>query len=795
MSPTGLPPTNSGHPCAHARAVSGRTGVLAGALALVLAMQSGPLAAQDGATGDADQVSEQEAFELPDPPSDADLPQPEPVIDEEEFEREVPVLQPGDDPALDAPLETIEEFERRMAGEDPAPSSGAGDPPPPGEGSLDDGEGIEAIGAAPISDPALAEPLVPLGSFELDRVTFQDDREPSGDPLEIPYRIEFAGLEQADGPAAGALRSRLLDLSALEAGDGDAANIAQLNARLAEDAELARRLLAAQGWYSASVRTRLIRPGRADEGEPFVARVEIDPGQRYRFEDIVVDAPPIDPPGLIEDALDLEIGAPIIADRVQAGEARVVVRLSQEGYPFASIGTRDILLDRATGGGVYTLPVDPGPLSAFGEITTSGDLAFDGQHIARIARFERGDPYDRRMLNDLRQALIATGLFDTVAVYPEETGEKAGETAGEGREYARIVVEQDAGAPRTIAGSAGFGTGRGFSVEGNWTHRNLFPPEGALGVRALAGTQEQALGVNFRRSNAGRRDRTFEITADALRSDFEAFEALTGRITALMRYDSTPIWQKRLTYAYGARLIVSSEEDFNSRSLLLRRRFFTIVGLTGQVGFDTTDSLLNPTEGFRLTALVEPEGSLQDEFTPYLRARIDGSAYYPVNESLVLAGRVRLGTIQGIDRFSLAPSRRFFAGGGGSVRGFGFQELGPRLLVRNPNFPDPGDIEPGTDPEDLPDPFVFRPIGGRGLFEAAAEVRYRFGDYGIAAFVDAGQVYEETLPQFDDIRFGVGIGGRYYTNFGPVRVDIAMPIDRRSGESHVAVYVSIGQAF
>lgn len=129
------------------------------------------------------------------------------------------------------------------------------------------------------------------------------------------------------------------------------------------------------------------------------------------------------------------------------------------------------------------------------------------------------------------------------------------------------------------------------------------------------------------------------------------------------------------------------------------------------------------------------------------------------------------------------------------MRGFGFQELGPRLLVRNPDFPDPGDIDPGTDPEDLPDRFVFRPVGCRGLFEAAAEVRYRFGDYGIAAFVDAGQVYEETLPQFDDIRFGVGIGGRYYTNFGPVRVDIAMPIDRRRGESHVAVYVSIGQAF
>ncbi|QIQ86958.1 autotransporter assembly complex family protein [Erythrobacter sp.] len=763
------------------------------ALAGGFALDASPACAQQADPAPEPTIGSDEPIEIPPPPPGAQLPEPEPIITEEEFERRVPDLAPEDDPAFDEPLETIEEFERRMAGA-PAqaePPRGTSEPAPLGEADLADGDPIEAIGDAPISDRALTDPLQPLESFELEPVTFEDDGGPPAEPAEIPYEIVLAGLEEADAETAANLRDRFFELSALEAGDGDAANIAQLNARLAEDAELAKRLLAAQGWFGARVRTRLVRGEGEDDASPLVARIEIDPGRRYSFAEINIDAPPIEPPDLIRETLALEVGAPIVATKVQAAEARVAVRLPQEGYPFVEIGTRDILLDRDTGGGVYTLPVDPGPRSVFGGIETSGDLAFGAEHIAEIARFERGEPYDSRMLNDLRKALVATGLFDTVAVYPQPTGEEA----GEGREYARIRVEQDAGPPRTIAGNAGFGTGRGFSVEGSWTHRNLFPPEGALSVRALAGTQEQAVGASFRRSNAGRRDRTFEITADALRSDFEAFQALTGRIAALVRYDSTPIWQKRITYAYGARLIISSEEDFNDRSLLLRRRLFKIVGLTGQLGYDTTDSLLDPTEGFRLTALVEPEGSFEQDFTPYVRAQFDGSAYYPAGDSLVLAGRVRLGTIQGIDRFSLAPSRRFYAGGGGSVRGFGFQELGPRLRVVNPNFPDPGEIEPGTDPEDLPDPFVFRPIGGRSLFEAAAEVRYRFGDYGIAAFVDAGQVYQESLPQFDDIRFGVGIGGRYYTNFGPVRVDVAVPIDRRTGESSFAVYVSIGQAF
>lgn len=755
-----------------------------------------PLAAQDKppAQPNSQSVGEraQEAeLTVPDPPSEADLPDTERVIDEEEFAETVPELDPDDDPALDEPLESIEEFERRMSTGEAAPPRGSSEGAPLGQSELGDEDPVEAIGDAPIRDTALTEPLPPLESFELERVTFEEAEDEAERPVEIEYTIEIDGIENAQGATRVDLRDRFFELSALEQGDGDAANIAQLNARLSEDGELLGRLLAAEGWFGADVTTRLVPPIDDARQEPITATIDVVPGQRYSFSDIVVEAPAVEPSNLIVDALDLEPGEPIIARRVQAAEARISVELPQNGYPFVEVGQRDILLDRTTGEGTYTLPVDPGPRAVFNGIEVRGDLAFGADHVREIARFKPGELYDSRMVNDLREALVATGLFNTVAVSPERSGEET----GSGAEYATIVVDQQAGPPRTIAGSAGFGTGRGFSLEGSWTHRNLFPPEGALSVRGLAGTQEQALGVTFRRSNAGRRDRSFEIGADALRSDFEAFEAFTGRIDALVRYASTPLWQKRITYAYGGQIFISDEQDFDiARNERVRRTFF-VAGLKGEIGFDTTDSLLNPREGFRLTALVEPETSLEDGFEPYVRVQLDGSAYYPASDSFVIAGRVRLGSIQGIDRFELAPSRRFYAGGGGSVRGFGFQELGPRVLEPNPSFPEPGEIDPDTDPEDLPDPFITRPIGGRGLFEAAAEVRYRFGNFGVAAFVDAGQVYRDTLPQFDDIRFGVGIGGRYYTNFGPVRLDVAIPVDRRRGESAVAVYVSIGQAF
>lgn len=752
-------------------------GTLAGGIALAIILAAGPARAQ---SADPAEATPNEELPIPPPPPDAVLPEVEPIISEEEFEAAIPELE--NDAELEAPLETIEEFERRIAAEQAGAEPEQGQQAPLSEPALADGDSQEAIGDAPVRDAELAAPLPPLEAFQVEPVEFAEEAE---DPqaVEIAYDVRVNGLEAADEETETDLQGRFDDLSALAEADGEAANVAQVSARLTEDSALLQRILASEGWYEAQATTRIDRSDQA-EGELLTAVIDVVPGTRYVFSDIVIDAPPTEPPELIRDNLPLQVGEPIIAERVQGAEAQVAITLPQEGYPFAELGQRDILLDPETGDGVYTLPITTGPRSVFGGIRTTGNLAFDAEHVEVLARFERGELYDSRKVDDLRQALVATGLFNTVSVVPEPTGEPA----GDGLEYAALLVEQDAAPPRTIAGSAGYGTGQGFRLQGSWTHRNLFPPEGALIVNGVAGTREQGVGVTFRRSNAGRRDRTFQLSADALHSDYEAFEAFTARIAGLVSYSSTRLWQKPLTYAYGAQLIVTNEEDFDFELGERRRRTFYIAGLTGQVGLDTTNDLLDPVEGFRLTALVEPEGSLEEGFTPYVRAQLDGSTYFGVSDSLVLAGRVRLGTIQGIDRFDLAPSRRFYAGGGGSVRGFGYQELGPKSREVNPDF-DP------TDPEEEDDPFVFRPIGGRSLAEAAAEVRYRFGDYGVVAFVDAGQVYEESLPQFDDIRFGAGIGGRFYTNFGPLRLDLAMPINRQPGEGKFAVYVSIGQAF
>jgi translocation and assembly module TamA len=747
---------------------------------------AGPLSAQDasGDTGAEQQALEQPApLPVPQPAPDANLPPVDEVITEEELNTAVPELPPLGEDALEGPLESIAEFERRVAAEQAEAVTDEGAAPPLGVPALADGDAVEEIGDAPVRDAELLAPLPPLGEFQVEPVEFAEG-EVDDETVEIAYVVQVNGLESADSASDIDLRDTFDDLSALNDGDGEADNLAQLSARLTEDSVLMQRVLASEGWFGTQVTTRIEQP--ADGATTAVTAVmDVVPGPRYTFSRITVDAPPTLPPDLIRDTLALKVGEPIVATRVQAAEASVAVTLTQQGYPFAEVGQRDILLDTATSDGEYTLPVTTGPRSVFNGIRTTGDLAFGADHVRTLARFRPGQLYDSRLVDDLRQALVATGLFSTVTVQPEASGEPA---PGADAQYATIVVEQNAGPPRTIAASAGYGTGQGFRVEASWQHRNLFPPEGALIARGVLGTQEQGASVTFRRSNAGQRDRTFQAQFEALHSEYDAYEAYTGRLSALWSRDSTPIWQKPFTYAYGGQLIATNEQDYDFATDDLVRRTFFIGGLTGQAGFDRTDSLLDPTRGFRATVLLQPEGSLEGGFSPYLRAQLDGSAYFSATDALVIAGRVRLGTIQGADRFDLAPSRRMYAGGGGSVRGYGFQQLGPRAVLDNPDF-DP------TDEDNDADPFIYRPVGGRSVAEAGLEVRYRFGDFGIVGFVDAGQAYAETLPRFNDLQFGAGIGARYYTNFGPLRVDVATPINRRPGDSLINVYVSIGQAF
>lgn len=670
----------------------------------------------------------------PAPAPTAGEPVPEkPIVTDDEFAKALPQL--SDD--LDAPLEAM------------TPGAAPIEPVAP----IEEAPAFDAAGA----EAETAAPLTPLSAFDTTPIA---DVAPARDAatVEIRYGLRVTGLDELG------LEDQFRDLSALEDGDGEAPNAAIIAARAREDEGLAVRLMKSLGYYDATALSAIEQTPQGSR--PVTVTINAVPGPLYRFGTVRIEAEPTVPPSLIADTLQLQSGEAIDAVRVQAAEAAVSVALPQNGYAFAQVGQRDILLDDATQTGDYTLPVTVGPRGRFGGIRTEGDAVLSARHLNNLTRFRKDELYDSRKVDDLRDALIATSLFSTVSVEPVKTGE----TLPDGTQAVDLLVRQTKGPARTLAAEAGYSTGQGLRAEVSWTHRNLFPPEGALILTGVAGTQEQGASATFRRSNAGQRDRTLQLVASALRTDVAAFTGLTGTLSARLSYDSTPIWQKKFTYAAGVELVGTSEDRYDFTRNLRERGVYFIAALPLFAGWDESDNLLNPTRGWRLKANVSPETTVRGPARPYARLMAEATGYFPVTDSIVLAARARVGSIQGIERDDLAPSRRYYGGGGGSVRGFGYQGLGPRA----------------------PDG---KPIGGRSFNEFAVEARYRFGNFGIVPFLDAGQVYDETTPQFSRIRFGAGIGGRFYTNFGPLRLDVATPIARKPGESRVALYISIGQAF
>jgi translocation and assembly module TamA len=569
------------------------------------------------------------------------------------------------------------------------------------------------------------------------------------------YSVRIEGLE-AD--VESALRPQFDSLSTLEQNRKESANAAQIDRRAREDADLLAELLRARGYYDALVRTRV-----EAAGSEVTVTLEAEPGPVYRFAEVRlpgIEAAGEDSPALRE-AFAVKPDEPVDAARVTAGEAALRVELGRRGYAFAELGEMDIALDHETRAAARTRPVNPNGTRQFGRIRVEGKPLFSPAHIQTLARWKPGEPYRAPLVEDLRRALIATGLVSAVAIRP---------VAGEGKTV-DLAVSLDRAPMHTIAGQAGYGTGEGIRLEASWQHRNLLPPEGAVTFRGVAGTQEQLIGAVLRRNNFLRRDQVLNAQAAISHINRAAYDARTTLLAASIERQTNLIWQKKWTWSLGGELVATDERDVDLASGMTRRRTFFIGALPASLSYDGSNDLLDPTTGYRLSLRLSPEASLQSGTFGYARTQLDGSFYQPFSPGVTLAGRIRLGTILGAGRDRIAPSRRFYAGGGGSVRGYGFQRLGPR------------------------DPVFDDPIGGRSVAEFAVEARIRWGNWGIVPFLDGGNISTSPLPRFQNLRFGAGIGVRYHTRFGPIRVDVGTPLHRQSGDSRLAVYVSLGQAF
>lgn len=600
---------------------------------------------------------------------------------------------------------------------------------------------------------------------------------PGASLIPVTPQLVLAFPPQFDAlPEREAVAARFGLLAALRKFGNEEDNLAQLTRRARQDIELLRRVLRIYGYYDAEVSQTTTGYAAPAEGSgaaaaidlrKVVVRFDVLPGPRYALAKIalgdIAAAPDF---AELARAFALEPGDPVNTDRIVAERDRLITALGEGGHAFARVGQPDLVIDHVLRSGDLTLPVTSGRQYNIGQITSSLPDYLSARHIARIARFRSGDPFRSSRMDDLRQAILATGLVSAVTVAPRE----AAGTAGTG--IADVDVTMVKAPQRTVAGLIGYSSGEGARAEASWENRNFFPPEGLVRFRGVIGTREQLVGATFRRNNFRARDQVLTADLYAQTRRTQAFNARTLSFTTTFEKQTTLIFQKAWVWSAGLEVLATSE--LPAAQLSTRTTYF-IGALPLRGGYDGSDDLLDPKRGFRAALRLSPEISVQNgKRSSYLHSQLDVSGYQPVSSRVIIAGRLRLGSIKGTDVASIAPSRRFYAGGGASVRGFAFQAVGPRDALGNPS-------------------------GGLSLSEFALEARVKTGLLGgavsLVPFVDAGTVGTIASPTFKGAKFGVGIGMRYLTSFGPIRVDLGTPINPTKGDPRIGVYVSLGQAF
>jgi len=565
----------------------------------------------------------------------------------------------------------------------------------------------------------------------------------------VPYGVTVEGVGDAE------LASFLRSVSATAAAaDEPAPSRLALQRRALDDESRLERALGGEGYYDARVDATV---ADAEDGAAAVTfAVTLGPRYRLAAVDIRVlgDAPGYDPPTAEE--LGLRLGEPAVAQRILDAETALRARARRAGRAYAELGERRAVIDRDARTLEATLAIRPGPVVNLGEIAYTGVDGIDGAFLRSRLPFEPGTRYDPELIRETRRELVATGMFRAVQVELPDAPPSDG--------VAPVTIATEQRLHRTVSGGVRFETDGGPGFNAGWEHRNIFGGAERFQVALDADLLEQSLGADLRTPDFFGRSRSLLVRGQLLRQTTDAFDSLVVEAGAGVEQR----FSDELTGTLGLGLELSEvTEDGTTDN-------FGLVFIPTTLRFDNTESPLDPEAGLRASVAYTPFWDLITPGLFFQRVLLGGSTYFKLADSprVIFAVRGRLGSLSGAARDAIPANRRFYAGGGGSVRGVPFQAASPL-----------------DDDDD--------PIGGRSLLEAAAELRYNITDtIGVVGFVDAGRAFEASFPDFDEpLIVGAGLGARYATPVGPLRLDVAVPVDRRDVDDAFQVYVSLGQAF
>jgi translocation and assembly module TamA len=501
----------------------------------------------------------------------------------------------------------------------------------------------------------------------------------------------------------------------------------------------------------------LIEAAPADPPLPVVASFDLGP----QFTLGVVSVEGAVPPD-VPAHLHLKSGDPALAAPVLAAQGRLLDALRQDGYPLAKVPIPVAILHPDRRQLDVTFHPDPGPQADIGPITITGLQDMHASFVRQRLLLHQGERYSPAAIEKARADLASLGPFSAVRAQTANRLDARGQLP--------VTFDVTERKLHTVDVGVAYSTDLGIGLSAGWHDRNLFGNAEQLNLTAMSQLGGDAvtkpgyqLGAQFLKPDFLARDQILEIDLNAVKQSLQAYDQ-----TALLEKIAL---NRKLSPHWTASLGLSGEQEAIIQENVTRD--YDLVGLPATLRYDSSNNLLDPTQGIRAVVSLTPTQSLGRPDTTFFIAQMNGSTYLDLSGDgrSVLALRGLVGQVSGAGVFGLPPDQRFYAGGSTTVRGFRYQTLGPQFADG-------------------------KPTGGIAISAGTVEIRQRFlGSFGIVGFVDVGQVSATATPFSSNWHAGAGIGARYYTSIGPIRLDVAVPLNKEPGGDSFELYIGIGQAF
>lgn len=448
-------------------------------------------------------------------------------------------------------------------------------------------------------------------------------------------------------------------------------------------------------------------------------------------------------------------GAPLDATAVLAAKDDVQRRMDRRSCRYGTTLEHTAYIDRARKTADLAFTLKQGPEAQLGAVTFTGQQTVHESYLQKNVPWKPGECFRQSKVEDLRGALFQSGLFSGVDIAMPKAPSADGNI-----DIAVALTERP---HRSMSAGLTYYSDEGPGISLGWKHRNLLGSAELLDAVLKASSLEQSLQATLTSPFFLRKDQKLSLNAGLKNEDTDAYQSRSATAGAA------------ISRAINRNLSVSTGIDFTysqiTDTITRRKDDFGLISFPQTLSFDTRRNPLDPKSGWFIEASAEPFFNTLGSAAPFVKTSATVRRYQPLGDNTLLALRAKAGAIQGATLADVPADERFYAGGSGSVRGFAYQTIGPQKA---------GD-----------------PTGGRGLAEGSIELRHKFNaDYGAVAFVDAGSLTEASVPDFNQVSIGAGLGLRYYTAVGPIRFDVATPLNNEDQTADkVQFYISLGQAF